>query len=273
MRSVAESRLLLRPESGVEIIDNQMVAKSRPTWLRVEPAEAIRPGCWVRLRYRSSFFDDNMRPLIRFSDGVNEGLVQPMNGMLFGVGEWIGYIPENTSTISISPVVRTGPFDFRIERIDHISPLQLLLRGALLNPRWITWMIQTQMRGARDEARRALKLASSATAFKSYSRWQRRLSRALELGGIDRPRADWRKTPSIRLFMSVGGSASRSLQPTVRSLLSQLYVRWSLHYMFEENCPPNEQTEIRRQLSWRCANFRNRRYDRSNAHRRGLFGQ
>lgn len=243
------SDCLLVPETSIEIIGGELVATSLPAWLRLEPTDAIRPGRWIRLRYRRSFFDDNVRPLIRFSDGVNEGLVQPMNGTLFGVREWIGYIPENASAISISPVARTGPFDFRLERVDYISPMQLLLRGALSNPRWIAWMIQTQTMGAREEARRALKLASTSTAFAGYNRWHRRHSRAVDLGGIDRPRADWRKTPSFRLFMSVGGSASRSLRPTVQSLLAQLYFRWSLHYLIDEHCRPGKQAEIRRQLS------------------------
>jgi GT2 family glycosyltransferase len=248
MQSADKSLYRLLPESGIQIIDGATVATSLPIWLSVEPG-AINSGHWVRLRYRRSIFDDNVRPLIRFSDGVNEGLVQPMNGTLFGVGEWIGYIPKNTSAIFISPVAHTGPFDFRIERVDRISPMRLLLRGALSNPGWIAWMIQTQLIGARDEARRALKLASTSTAFAGYNRWHRRLSRAVELDGIDRPRADWRKTPNLRLFMSVDGSASRSLQPTVQSLLSQLYFRWSLHYLIDEHCPSEWQVEIRRQLN------------------------
>jgi O-antigen biosynthesis protein len=248
MRSAEGSRFSLVPETGVQIINGETVAKSLPVWLRVDPAAPIRPDSWVRLRYRSSFFDDNVRPLIRFSDGVNEGLVQPMNGTLFGVGEWIGYIPENTSTVSISPVARTGPFDFQIERVDYISPMMLFLRGALTNPRWIGWMLQTQMIGASEEARRALKLASTPTAFAGYNRWRRRLSRPVELEGIDRLRSDWSKTPKLRLFISVGSSTSRSLQPTVQSLRAQLNSFWSLHYRIDEDCPPEQQAEIRRQL-------------------------
>jgi len=249
MQRVSERQFLLLPETGVQIINGETVAKSLPVWLRVDPAAAIRPDSWVRLRYRSSIFDDNVRPLIRFSDGVNESLVQPMNGTLFGVGEWIGYIPEHTSTVSISPVARTGPFDFRIERVDYISPMQLFLRGALTNPRWIGWMIQTQMIGASDEARRALKLASTPTAFSGYNRWHRRLSRPVELEGIDRPRADWSKSSRVRLFMSVGSATSRSLQLTVQSLCAQINTFWSLHYRIDEDCPPQQQAEIRRQLS------------------------
>ena len=245
MRKIEESRWVLSPESGVEIINSQFVATSNPSWLCLDLKGAIRPGSWIRLRYGSSIFDDNVRPLIRFGDGANEGFVQPMNGTLFGVGEWIGYIPKNASTISISPVARIGPFDFRIERIEHILPMRLLLRGALSNPGWIAWMIWTQMIGARDEARRALKLASTSTAFTGYDRWHRRLSRAVDLDGIDRPRADWSKTPHLRLFMSIGGAlpslaADRSFADgaALCSLVAALSDRC--------DCPSEQQAEIRR---------------------------
>src|SRR5262249_7596301 len=145
-------------------------------------------------------------------------------------------------------VACTGPFDFRIDRVDHILPIQLLLRGTLSNPHWIAWMIQTRIIGAREEARRALKLASTSTALAGYNRWHRRLSRSVQLKGIDQPRADWRKTPNLRLFMSVGPSSSRSLQLTIRSLFAQLFVRWSLHYLIDEQCPSGLRAEIRRQL-------------------------
>ncbi len=246
MQSVTTNSCTLSPESGVDIVDGKMVAVSLPVWLRLD-APAIRPGRWVRLRYQSSIFDDNVRPLIRFGSDDGER-VQPMNGMLFGVGEWIGYIPERTTSVSINPVIHRGPFDFSVERVDRVSPLQLMLRGALANPGWIAWMIRMQWIGNREEARRALKMAGTSTGLSAYHRWRRRLSRPIDFDGIDRPRADWSTTPSIRLFMSIGGVTPRALQETVRSLEAQRYRRWTLHYLLDGQYTAAQQAEIRRQL-------------------------
>jgi len=245
----AEDHCRLSPESAVELANGQFIATSDAPWLRLDLKEPIRPGSWIRIRYRSSIFADNVRPLIRFTDAANAGPVQPMNGTLFGVGEWIGYVPENTSATLISPAARPGPIDFRIERIERMSPARLFLRGTMSNPGWIAWMLRTFLKGERDEARRALKLASTSTAFEAYDRWRRRHSRTLDLDAIDRPRAEWSAAPKLRLFMSVGGSARGSLQATIRSLEAQYYSRWSLHYRVDDRCPAKEQAKIRAQLA------------------------
>lgn len=245
MRSGDQSGFWLVPETGVEIIDGKTMAGSPPVWLRLEPAAAIRPGSWVRLRYRSSFFDDNVRPLIRITDNTDQSRVQVMNGTMFGVGEWTGYMPDNIAAISISPVARAGQFDFRIERVDFVAPLQLFVQGVKSNPRLIVRIVETWLRGARDESRRALRFAGSSTDFAEYDRWSRHLTRDADFDGIDRPRSDWTKTPQFRLFMSVGRAAPHSIQSTVRSLLAQIYGRWTLQYSIEGDCPPERQAEIR----------------------------
>jgi hypothetical protein len=63
-------RLELDREAAV--IGGGTVARSLPVWLRVSPVAAFPSRRWVRVRYRSSFFDDVARPLIRFetADGV-----------------------------------------------------------------------------------------------------------------------------------------------------------------------------------------------------------
>jgi O-antigen biosynthesis protein len=249
MRGVDDMRFSLIPETGVEIINGKMIAKSLPIWLRLEATDPIRPNTWLRLRYRSSYFDDNVRPLIRFMDHADQSHIQAMNGTLFGVGEWVGYIPEHVTSISISPVNRTGPFGFRVERIDYISPLRLLLQGLLSNPLLAAWAIGTRLIGANEEARRALKFASTSTSLTEYNEWSRRLSRHVDADGIDCPRADWNKTSHFRLFMSVDGIASRFLRSTVQSLRSQLYSRWSLHYLVDHNCAPEQQLLIRGNLN------------------------
>ena len=61
----------------------------------------------VRVRYRSSFFDDPVRPLIRFETADGRIIVHPMNGAVPGCGEWSGRIPNKTRG-SINPPGRSS---------------------------------------------------------------------------------------------------------------------------------------------------------------------
>src|SRR5271154_608863 len=74
-----------------------------PTWLRVENAELIAGHRWIRLRYSSSFFDDPVRPLIRFVTGGGATFLQAMNGPVLGSAEWMGRVPDDTVAIAIAP--------------------------------------------------------------------------------------------------------------------------------------------------------------------------
>lgn len=57
----------LEPESGVELKDGATHAVSLPFWLRLEPAKPICKCRWIRIRYSCGFFDEPVRPLIRFN--------------------------------------------------------------------------------------------------------------------------------------------------------------------------------------------------------------
>jgi hypothetical protein len=53
-------------QEAVALIGGRTVARSLPVWLLVSPNGAFPSRRWVRVRYRSSVFDDVARPLIRF---------------------------------------------------------------------------------------------------------------------------------------------------------------------------------------------------------------
>ena len=100
-------------------------------WLRVEPAHLIARHRWIRLRYSSSFFEDPIRPLIRFVTRTGAVFIQAMNGPVLGSAEWTGRVPDKTMAIAISPGRGGGPMGFRIDRVTPVSRLTLLGRGAL----------------------------------------------------------------------------------------------------------------------------------------------
>ena len=221
--------LRLEPESGVEIIDGRTHAVSLPIWLRLEPAQIIADSRWIKLRYASSFFDEPVRPLIRFVTTAGATYIQPMNGAVLGSAEWIGRVPDETVSVSISPARRLGRFSFRIERVDAVSRLRLLRRAWLNDPGWTLWAYRSRLINSRQEAWQALKYAVGGTPFDDYSEWHARFSRPLDLEGLDRPRSDWSSAPPIRLLMALDGGDVRSLQTTLSSVQAQAYQGWSLH--------------------------------------------
>jgi O-antigen biosynthesis protein len=201
----------LEAEDGtVALIDGRTVARSVPVWLRVSPRETFPPGRRVRVRYRSSFFDDPVRPLIRFNTVDGRSIVIAMNGPVLGRGEWVGRIPSKTVTVAINPVSRPGPFEFAIDSVEVAPRLKLLLPVA-------------QMLGSKKR-----KIPATKTALENYHLWHARLARTLELDGIDRPRSDWRLTPAFFLFLRLQGAGIEDLETTLQSLKRQAYERWRL---------------------------------------------
>src|SRR5580704_17509655 len=119
------TRPYLLPEQGVEIIDRRTVAAAGPVWLRNEPIAEIARHKWICLRYPASFFDEPVRPLIRFGTNNGDTIMQPMNGPVLGSAEWIGRVPDGTVDAAISPTDRAGPFAFRLDGITAVPRLPL----------------------------------------------------------------------------------------------------------------------------------------------------
>ena len=197
-------------------------------WLRVEPAHLIARHRWIRLRYSSSFFEDPIRPLIRFVTRTGAVFIQAMNGPVLGSAEWTGRVPDKTMAIAISPGRGGGPMGFRIDRVTPVSRLTLLGRGALHDWRWAYWTVRSRLVNSRQEAWQALKFASPPTPLAKYDTWRSRSARSLELNGLDRPRADWGRTPVLRFLLRVGDAQPEDVMATIASLQAQIYPRWSL---------------------------------------------
>ena len=238
LRPGKEKSWLLEPESGVEIRDGRTHAVSLPFWLRLEPAKRLCKCRWIRIRYSSGFFDEPVRPLIRFDTRSGNSFVQPMNGAIFGTAEWIGRVPNESVSIAISPGRRLGPFSFRIERVDVLSRPRLLQGGFFGDPLWAFWAIRSLMLDSQQEAWQSVKYALGGTPFKRYQEWVARMARPLDLEGFDRPRADWKAAPHLRLIMPLEGHPRRLLA-TLRSLREQVHDNWSLHAIIGENADPS----------------------------------
>lgn len=219
----------LTPEHGVEIRDGRMIAASMPAWLAVSPVAPFSSQTWVRVRYRASFFDDPVRPLLRFTTRNGEVFHDAMTGAYAGCGEWIGRVPPGTVAVSISPVTHAGRFDFTLDSVEPVSPLRLLWRGSLQAWKWTAWSLIARLINSRREARQALRFAGTATPLSHYHRWMRERARDFDGVGLDAARFDWSTGPTIHVLLPLDGADARKIRALVASLQRQEYPRWKLH--------------------------------------------
>ena len=228
MNQAGPKRAGLVPEQGIEITVGRSTITSCPAWLAIAPLEELTRHRWVRLAYSASFFDEPVRPLIRFITKAGDTIVQPMNGPMLGSAEWIGRVPDGTVAASISPSDRTGPFAFRLDAIVGVPRTALVARGLGRYPDWLYWAARSRLLNSRREASQALSFATGGTPFDDYAAWHRRFARPVDVDGVDRPRSDWRIGPVFCLVVRLRGEDPAELRNTIQSLRGQIYSRWCL---------------------------------------------
>jgi GT2 family glycosyltransferase len=234
----------LVPTEGAERIGGDLVARTEQPWLRIVDAETWR-GQWIRLRYRSSFFDDPVRPLLRFETATADASYHALNGPVLGSGEAIVRVPNGTVSVSISPVAKAGRFDFVIDAIEAVPRTSLFADGLRREPAWALVAAGARLIQARQEAQQDLKFAIGATSFEDYDSWHRGLARPLDLDGIDSPRSDWRMASHIRLLMALSASDGDRIDATLASLRAQAYQRWTLHALIDPQSDGDEVAKYR----------------------------
>ena len=240
----------VEPERDVDLAAGQLIATSNEPWLRVTPAHAFARRRWIRLRYSSSYFDDPIRPLIRFDCSDGRSFLQPMNGPVLGRAEWIGRVPDNTTSVSISPAGAAGPFAFHIDGIDPISRGYLVGRGLGSDRHALLQSIGAKLIFAQQERWETLKFAASSTPLDRYDDWHRRLYRPLDLNGLDRPRTDWSLAPTICLLMPIEQASPAAIKTTMSCLRKQPYGRWRLVALLSPKAPPDTTDAFRSEMSF-----------------------
>ena len=219
----------LETDSAAERAHGEFQALTLPCWLNLKPVEEIAKRRWVRIRYSTSFFDEPIRPLIRFNTALGRIVIQPMNGPVLGTAEWVGRVPDQTVSVAISPTRRLGRFSFRIDRIEPVSRAEALV-GAWIRggPRALA-AIRTRLGPSRQDAWQALQFAMGGTPFEEYDQWYARLNRPLDLQGLDRPRTNWSNGPTFHLVMRLSAADGNTLHETLSSLAAQSYPNWRLY--------------------------------------------
>ena len=225
----ASLRLVVLPEADVDVGKHCFYATSSSPWLRLDVDRAVLRHRWIKLRYRSSLYDEPVRPLVRFVRPDGSSTVYPLNAPIFGAAEWIGPVPPDTAQVHVSPVARPGPFNFEVEQFKPISPLGLFMRLLRRHPLRSLALLAP---GALED-RKLPWQTLNVTSLHDYAAWVKRGARPLLAHTLDRPRIDWSETPVIRLLMVVDSCSLDALQATVRSLTCQAYPRWELNALLQ----------------------------------------
>ncbi len=202
-------------------------------WLRMVDVERYRSH-WISLRYRTGFFEDPVRPLIRFRAGDGSSRTFPMNGAVAGAAQWIGRVPDDTVAVSVSPTNRMGAFGFALESLEPVSLARVLRTGFARDPALTLLGIGAKVIGSRDEARHCLAFAIGGTSFEQYDAWARTFVREPDMAGVDR--TDWTAALPLRLLLGLPREIA-AMQATISSLQRQVFENWTLHAFAPTSLP------------------------------------
>ncbi len=215
----------LTPERDIDVVDGHWIATSSEPWLTAGQSGLFPAGAHVEIRYRLGVHDDPVRPILRFwtVDGPVDRLLP---GPVAGAGIWDGRVPEGATRVSISPVNRSGRFDFRLESVVRVSSARLIARGFRKSPGDALGALACRAIGYGPEYERNLGWATGFTPLKDYAEWKAVRRRPIELDGIDAPRADPASAPLVWVTIDALGAAPVAVEATIRSLVAQTHHGW-----------------------------------------------
>jgi GT2 family glycosyltransferase len=218
----------LTPKSNVETMMGRLVATTTEPWLSVAPHPALRPGDLVEITYRTSFWDEPVRPIFRFHLSTGDWQDRIAPAAVAGRAIFKIRIPSGTTAISVSPTCRVGRFDFEITGARRVTFLGEILCALQAKPREVRSAILTRLIGWNDESDVNLVWATASTPIARYEQWREARNRGIDLLTIDTPRCDWTEAVEIRLFLDAGTAKHADVVATIDSLQAQVFPRWRL---------------------------------------------
>ncbi len=213
----------LIPDQGIDGDGPVYLAREQPCWFTIKPSVPLASG-WVRISYEASLIETPERPLVRFT-GVHGTTDHVLPAATFGRQSWIGFVPDGTTAIRISPRSRAGWLGFRIVQIEKLSLPYMLMHAASLNIGRAALAFLTTVLFMRTAQRINLRVAVTGTPLARYDSWRRANGRRLELDGIDALPIEAR--PHIRV-VSVTSTMANADSPLLRSLQRQSYRNFSV---------------------------------------------
>jgi GT2 family glycosyltransferase len=220
-------KIELLPFKDIERVGEHYRALSTEAMFEIRFARKVPAGAWLRWRYRTSYLDQLIRPLLCYELPTRLE-TDPMAAPLFGEAEWVGQIPGNCRRVFLKPVDRAGPFTFSLVKCQRVLKAALMPRAFRNSLLGASQSIGAEFIMAPRESRQALLYARQGVPLERYSAWRRRHFREYDPAGIDRP--DPTDVPSGRFEILVwndgAGSEPLAESPLVRSLRAQSSGNW-----------------------------------------------
>ena len=190
---------------------------------------------WLLVHCRTTLYGSAARPVIRFEREGAE-IQAPMPAALFGIGTWIGPVPEQTHRIFVAPPRGCSETNFSVTSFKLLSYKELFTLAWKRSPGRALLAAALGAVGRRADSGEILKSILGATPLSRYHEWRAANERGLDLVGLEAPRDSWRLGPHIRVIVhDVGKKAADAVRATVASLERQAYPNWSLVLVGTEN--------------------------------------
>jgi hypothetical protein len=237
MKEIFPSRTLgfLSPKRDVVAHTERYIATSCEPWLKLEIQNSYWAGKFVEISYRTSLWDDPARPIFRFQLSNGQWVERMAPGPVAGSAIWRGRIPEDTIEILVSPVNRTGDFNFVIESIRTLSFHSLIKIGWGKARRPTRAAVLTRLGGFVLESDLNLAWATEYDPIENYTAWKAKRARPLDIKGIDTPRLDWARAAPVAIVLDSTQCNKQDLDQSIQSVLAQLYPNWRLYVIARES--------------------------------------
>lgn len=226
-----EQSYSLRPETGCAVDGRGFRALNAEPWLELLPNPALAPGSFAEIAYRTSLWDEPLRPVFRFWMSKTAWRDKIAPGPVAGAAIWIVFVPAGTIRVSISPTHRPGRFDFELIAIRTLPLIRFFPhlfwtlrreKGKALG------LILRQFFFPAEAFADDVERMANSTSTDAYEVWRLARARVPALDSIDRPRSDWAAGPMIHLLVDARRVERAKLARTVASLRAQAYPRWRL---------------------------------------------
>ena len=144
---------------------------------------------------------------------------------MFGVGEWVGYVPRNATRILVPP-------DLPGLSLETVPLPAVLGRGLRKNSPGAMRAFRLALAGHMAEAREELRIACASTSLARYHWWRTEYSRELDPYGIDAASERLAEAPNIFVLAAASAAAAGDSHLAPLAVRQQTYERWSLHVEF-----------------------------------------
>lgn len=213
----------LIPYRGVDGDGPVYRATERPCWFTLKTDVPVSGG-WVRIVYDTSLLETPERPVVRF-EGHHDSTDHVLPAATFGRQSWIGFVPEGTTAVRVSPRSQIGWFGFRVAHVEQVSLARMLALAASRNVGRTALAVLTTALMMWTAQRINLRVAVTGTPLARYDDWRKANLRPIDPNSIDA--IPTTRQPHIRVVVVNSGDALAE-GPLVQSLQQQRYRHHSI---------------------------------------------